>query len=65
MSFLIRHYKSDQFTDVIWSGTLADAQDTFCQSVRDGTVDRVEIWNTSDELIFHYPLEVHLASPGR
>jgi hypothetical protein len=65
VSFLIRHYKSDQFTDVIWSGTLADAQDTFCQSVRDGTFDRVEIRDANNEPIFHYPLEVHLASPGR
>ena len=65
MSLRIRHYKNGQFTDETWRGSFASAQDTFCQRVRDGTVEWVEIRNADDKVIFHYPLEMHLTSPGR
>ena len=65
MSLRIRRYKDGQSTIEIWSGTLTSAQDIFCQRVRDGTLDRVEIRNADDKLIFHYPLEMHVTSPRR
>ena len=65
MPLKIRQYKKDRVTEEVWTGSLTDAQDIFCQSVRDGTVDRVEIRTSDDRLIFDYPLEVHLTSPQR
>lgn len=64
MSVKIRRYKNGRFTDEIWRGTLTAAQDTFCKRVRDGTLDRVEIRNVADELIFTYPLEAQLTTLG-
>ena len=64
MSLRIRHYKNGQSTDELWSGTLTDAQDAFCQRVRDGAVDRVEIRTADDNLIFYYPLEMHVTNAG-
>jgi len=56
----VRRYKDGQFTDEIWSGTLTEAQDAYCQPVRDGDLDRLEIRNSSNELIFRYPLDMVL-----
>jgi hypothetical protein len=56
----IRQYKGGRYSDEIWSGTLIDAQDAYCQPVRDGTLDRMEILNSSNELMFRYPLETQL-----
>ncbi len=63
MLLRIRHYRNGLPTDEIWNGTLANAQDIFCQRVRDGTLDWVEIWTADNELIFHYPQEMHQTSP--
>ena len=57
VSFMIRHFSSGKSTDEIWKGTLTDAQDAFCQKVRDGALDRVEIRPVGDKLIFQYPIE--------
>lgn len=54
---LIRRCRKGQFTDEIWPNTLTDAQDAYCQSVRDGAVDFLEIRNADDELVFRYPLK--------
>ena len=57
MPLWIRQYKGGHYIDEIWSGTLIDAQDAYCQPVRDGALDRLEILNSSNELMFRYPLD--------
>jgi hypothetical protein len=60
VDFRIRHYKGDEATDEHWSQyTLEEANDILCRWQREGTVDRVEIRNAKDELLFHYPREMH------
>ena len=60
MRLWIRLYEGGSFVDQIWSGTLTEAQDAYCQSVRDGSLDRLEIRDPTNELVFHYPLEAQL-----
>ena len=57
MSLWIRKFRSGQVADEIWNGTYEAAQDLFCQKVRDGVLDRIEIHNSDDELLFCYPAE--------
>jgi hypothetical protein len=57
VSLWIRKFKGGQVADEIWNGTYEAAQDLFCQRVRDGVLDRMEIRNSDDELIFCYPAE--------
>ncbi len=61
MSLIIRHYKDGNSTNQVWGGTLGTAQDIVCQWVRDGIVDRVEIRNADNRLIFQYPRLMRLA----
>lgn len=54
----ISRYKDGERTNERWGNCpLKDAQDNLCQLVRYGVVDRIEIRNSNDELIFHYPRE--------
>lgn len=53
---LIRLYRNGQVIDERWRGTLTAAQDAYCQSVRDGILDELEIRDPNGELLFRYPV---------
>ena len=58
MDLIIKHYKDGEVTGERWSDySLEGAKDVVCRWVREGGVDRVEIRDAADDLLFEYPQE--------
>lgn len=55
MDLWIRHWKGDEYCDEHWEDTLESAQEILTRWVDDGLVDRVEVRDNDQELIFHCP----------
>jgi len=58
VDLIIRRYKDGEVTGERWSDhSLEGAKDVVCRWVREGAVDRVEIRDAADGLLFEYPQE--------
>ena len=59
ISLWIRHWTKGEQCDEHWNDTLASAREIVTRWVDDGMVDRVEIRDDNEKLLFHYPREMH------